>query len=88
MNDRPTPPSDRSRVRRIHRLAEYDKDAIKRMLDGGFMAHLGYLHGRRANRHPSALLERGRLRLLAWLNRQQAHEEHGGCRCVYDGHAS
>ena len=44
MNAKPSAPSERSRVRRVNRLAEYDKDTIKGILDSGLLAHLGYLH--------------------------------------------
>jgi len=44
MTAKSQPPSERSRIRRVHRLAEYDKDTIRAILDNGFLAHLGYLH--------------------------------------------
>ncbi len=44
MNGKSSARSERSRIRRVNRLAEYDKDSIKTILDNGFLAHLGYLH--------------------------------------------
>jgi uncharacterized protein len=42
---RPHPaPSDRTRVRRVHERAAYDRDTIDAVLDAGLVAHLGFVH--------------------------------------------
>lgn len=37
-------PSARTRVRRIHDRARYDREAIDAVLDAGLVAHLGFVH--------------------------------------------
>jgi nitroimidazol reductase NimA-like FMN-containing flavoprotein (pyridoxamine 5'-phosphate oxidase superfamily) len=37
-------PSSRTRVRRIHDRARYDREAIDAVLDAGLVAHLGFVH--------------------------------------------
>ncbi|WP_041794386.1 pyridoxamine 5'-phosphate oxidase family protein [Pararhodospirillum photometricum] len=39
-----TPPSERTRVKRYHWLAKYDKETIHAILDACPHAHVGYLH--------------------------------------------
>ena len=39
-----TPPSKRTRVRRIHERGRYDREAIDAVLDAGLVAHLGFVH--------------------------------------------
>jgi hypothetical protein len=38
-------PSPRTRVRRIHERARYDREAIDAVLDAGLVAHLGFVSG-------------------------------------------
>jgi hypothetical protein len=40
MND--FPPTERSRVKRLHQRAHYDRATIYRILDAGFVCHVGY----------------------------------------------
>src|SRR5262245_46192013 len=37
-------PSDRTRVRRIHERAAYDRDTIHAVLDAALVAHVGFVH--------------------------------------------
>jgi nitroimidazol reductase NimA-like FMN-containing flavoprotein (pyridoxamine 5'-phosphate oxidase superfamily) len=37
------PPSDRIRLRRYHWLAQYDRDAINRIIDAGIICQVGYV---------------------------------------------
>ena len=39
-----TPPSERTRVRRIHERGRYDREAVDAVLDAGLVAHLGFVH--------------------------------------------
>lgn len=39
----PGPPSDRSRVRRYHWLAKYDRDTINAIIDAGIVSQIGYV---------------------------------------------
>jgi nitroimidazol reductase NimA-like FMN-containing flavoprotein (pyridoxamine 5'-phosphate oxidase superfamily) len=39
-----SPPSQRVRVRRVHKKASYDRDAIDAILDEALVAHLGFAH--------------------------------------------
>ena len=39
-----SPPSQRVRVRRVHKKASYDRDAIAAILDEALVAHLGFAH--------------------------------------------
>ncbi len=39
-----TPPSKRTRVRRIHERGRYDREAVDAVLDAGLVAHLGFVH--------------------------------------------
>jgi uncharacterized protein len=39
----PGPPSDRTRVRRYHWLAKYDRDTINEIIDAGIVAQIGYV---------------------------------------------
>ena len=42
----PGPPSDRTRVRRYHWLAKYDRDTINDIIDAGIVSQIGYVfHG-------------------------------------------
>ncbi len=41
MSNRSSAPSQRTRVRRIHERARYDREAIDSVLDAGLVAHLG-----------------------------------------------
>lgn len=36
------PPSGRTRVKRLHQRAHYDRDTVHRILDAGFVCHVGY----------------------------------------------
>lgn len=36
------PPTSRTRVKRLHQRALYDRDSIYRILDAGFVCHVGY----------------------------------------------
>ena len=38
-----TPPSARTRVKRLHKRAHYDKETIYRVLDAGLLCHVGYI---------------------------------------------
>ncbi len=37
------PPSDRTRLRRYHWLAKYDRETINAVIDAGIMCHVGYV---------------------------------------------
>jgi nitroimidazol reductase NimA-like FMN-containing flavoprotein (pyridoxamine 5'-phosphate oxidase superfamily) len=37
------PPSDRTRVRRVHERARYDRPSLDAILDAGLMCHVGYV---------------------------------------------
>jgi uncharacterized protein len=39
----PQPPSEKTRVRRYHWLAKYDKETIYGIIDAGFLCHVGYV---------------------------------------------
>ncbi len=39
----PDPPSDRTRVRRYHWLAKYDRDTINEIIDAGIVSQIGYV---------------------------------------------
>jgi len=39
----PGPPSDRTRVRRYHWLAKYDRDTINEIIDAGIVSQIGYV---------------------------------------------
>lgn len=39
----PQPPSERTRVRRYHWLAKYDRETINAIIDAGFVCHVGYV---------------------------------------------
>ena len=39
-------PSERTRVRRVHERAAYDRDTIDAVLDAALVAHLGFVHDR------------------------------------------
>jgi nitroimidazol reductase NimA-like FMN-containing flavoprotein (pyridoxamine 5'-phosphate oxidase superfamily) len=38
-----TPPSDRTRVRRVHERARYDRPSLDAILDAGLLCHVGYV---------------------------------------------
>src|SRR4029453_8289599 len=42
--DRPKAPTERVRVRRVHKKAAYDRDVIAEILDEALVAHLGFAH--------------------------------------------
>ena len=41
---RPTAPTERVRVRRVHKKAAYDREQIAAILDEALVAHLGFVH--------------------------------------------
>lgn len=43
MNDASFVPTERSRARRLHERAAYDREAVYRVLDAGLVAHVGYV---------------------------------------------
>ena len=38
-----TPPSDRTRLRRVHERARYDRASLNAILDAGLLCHVGYV---------------------------------------------
>ena len=38
-----TPPSARTKVKRLHQRAQYDKESLYRILDAGLLCHVGYI---------------------------------------------